>query len=142
MAEAAAAGGKRMTCRVITPDAVVYEGEVESVRLPGSEGQFGVLYDHTPYMAVLSTGPMYLREPDETVFMACGGGFAEVSDNEIRILVETAELSGMIDVDRAREALERARKRLEKRRETDVDVRRAREALERAKVRLRVAQQH
>lgn len=146
MAEAAAAeetgaGESLLSCRIITPDAVVYEGRVESVVLPGEDGKFGVLFNHTPYMAVLATGPIRLEEPDDTVLMACSGGFAEVSDNRVRILVETAELSAEIDVERARKAIERARKRLEKRHEEDVDVPRARRALQRARVRLQVAEQ-
>lgn len=129
-----------LSCRVITPDAVVYDGEVESAVLPGQEGKFGVLYNHTPYMAVLTAGPIRLQESDRTVSMACSGGFAEVADNRIRILVETAELSADVDAERAREALERARRRLENRHEEDVDVPRARRALRRAEVRLKVAE--
>lgn len=143
MAEAAdsapGTGNGLLSCRVITPDAVVYDGRVESAVLPGQEGKFGVLYNHTPYMAVLTTGPIRLRESDRTVSMSCSGGFAEVADNRIRILVETAELSTDVDVERAREALDRARTRLENRHEEDVDVPRAREALRRAEVRLKVA---
>lgn len=128
-----------LTCRVVTPERDVFEGDVESVNLPGADGNFSVLVDHTPYVAQLEIGEISLKTPGGTRYVACSGGFARVVDNVVTVLAETAELPEEIDIERAEAALERAKKRLKSTDLQSITADRAEDALRRAKNRLEVA---
>lgn len=88
---------KEMDCHIHTPDGTVFDSTVSSLVLPGQAGQFGVLFNHIPYMASLDIGRIKLETDDGEEELACGGGFAEIKDNEIILLVETAEFPEDID---------------------------------------------
>lgn len=96
---------KSLNCRIHTPDGTVYEGEVSSLVLPGEMGKFGVLYNHISYMALLGPGMIELGQNGEKQKLACGGGFAEIEDNDVTILAETAELPEDIDRDSVHETV-------------------------------------
>lgn len=125
---------------LITPNRVALsEQRAVSVVAPGAEGYLGVLADHAPLITELGIGGLGLRRADETTeAIAVSGGFMEVLDNTVTVLAECAELASEIDVQRAEEALRRARERLASP-TPDVDVDRARLAAARAENRLRVA---
>lgn len=121
---------------IVAPDRSAYRGEALSVRAPGVEGSFEVLYNHAPLLAATGIGTVTITEPDgRKVAFAVNEGFAEVLDNRVIIVVEAAEASTEIDVDRARAAEERARQRLtaglspEERAEAEVEAERARNRL-------------
>jgi F-type H+-transporting ATPase subunit epsilon len=80
--------------------------------LPGMDGKFGVLAGHTPYLARLDIGEIKITLPSGVRYVACSGGFAEVSDEGVSVLAETAELPDEIEVERAQSALERAQEKL------------------------------
>ena len=125
---------------IVTPDKVVLEANVDYVGAPGVDGEFGVLPGHIPLLAALSIGELYYKQGAETHWAFVAGGFAEVSDNKVSILAEAAELSSDIDVDRAQQALDLAKARLEaKPGKADVDLIRATAALQRAVGRIHVA---
>lgn len=125
---------------IVTPDKVVLEANVDYVGAPGVDGEFGVLPGHIPLLSALSVGELYYRQGSATHWAFVAGGFAEVSENKVTILAEAAELSSDIDVDRAQQALERARARLESRNgKADLDLIRATTALQRAVSRIHVA---
>lgn len=126
-------------CRVVTPEREVFDDTVQSVVLPGADGQFGVLRDHTPYLAHLEIGEIKVDTGSGTRYIACSGGFARVVDNEIMVLAETAETPEQIDVERAKDAYRRAREFLDGDDHSEQDEQRYRDALERAKTRLDVA---
>ncbi len=124
---------------VVTPEKNVIEENAQIVMAPGSEGEFGVLSGHTPFLSTLKTG--MLRFTDESgnekaVFIS--GGFAETLPDKVTILAESAERRSGIDVDRAGIALKRAEDRLANRENIDVD--RAKAALLRAFERIRIAE--
>lgn len=124
---------------IVTPEKTVYSGEVESLRAPGTEGGFGVLAGHHPMLASLDIGRMTFSDREQgSMSVAISGGFAEVRRDRVTVLAETAEFSQEIDVTRAEAARDRARERLEKRREQQTDQARARLALARAINRLRI----
>ncbi|MGD9054910.1 MAG: F0F1 ATP synthase subunit epsilon [Desulfobacterales bacterium] len=126
---------------VVTPEKIVVSEEAQIVASPGSEGEFGVLTGHTPFLTTLKTGIIrYTDASGKEHFVFVSGGFAEALPDKVTVLAESAEVSTDIDVKRAKEALARAEKRLvEKRTREDIDFARARAALERATVRIRVA---
>jgi F-type H+-transporting ATPase subunit epsilon len=126
--------------RIVSPDHVVFEGRVQSVVAPGSEGSFGVLFEHAPLLAELGTGGLKLvAEQGEERFLAISGGFLEVSPfGEVSVLADAAEAAEQIDVSRAQAARQRAAERLAAKH--DVDEVRAGAALRRALNRLHVAE--
>jgi len=125
---------------IVTPERIVLQQDAVSVVVPGAEGSLGILANHAPLMAELTVGELQMRDPsgnDER--LAISGGFMEVADNTVRVLADTAERAGEIDVRRAEEAVARARERLSAA-EANIDLIRAEIALKRAVNRLRVAQ--
>ena len=118
---------------IVTPDKVVLSTDVEYVSAPGAEGEFGVLPGHAPLLSALSVGELYYRADNKTYWAFIAGGFAEVSDDKVTILAESAELASEIDVDRARQAKERAEARIrDYKPDSGIDLVRAQSALTRA----------
>lgn len=125
---------------VVTPERQVVNDEAQIVMAPGSEGEFGVLIGHTPFMTSLKTGTLRYRDSTGTErFIFVSGGFAEALPDKVTVLAESAERRREIDVERARRALERAEKRLASKQE-QIDYVRARAALERALHRIRMVE--
>ena len=129
---------------VVTPEKQVVNDLAQIVMAPGSMGEFGVLSGHTPFMTSLNTGAIHYRdESGKDQFVFVSGGFAEALPDKVTILAESAERMEEIDVARAKEAVERAEKRLsEGRAKEKVDIARAKAALDRAVVRIRIAGSH
>jgi F-type H+-transporting ATPase subunit epsilon len=126
---------------IVTPEKTLVSQEVDAVNAPGSEGEFGVLPGHIHFLSGIVPGELRYDAGSVKEFMAVTTGFAEVSNDKVSILVEAAEKASEIDVDRARQAMERARKRLEMDRGTeDIDFIRADAALKRAILRIKVAE--
>ncbi len=124
---------------VIAPNRVVYSGEVEMVRAPGTAGSFQVLPGHLPLVSTLEVGELDLREPGQPdQVVALSGGFVEVLRGGVCVLAESAEFGHEIDIERARQAEARARERLQAL-SREVDRTRADAALNRAMNRLRLA---
>jgi F-type H+-transporting ATPase subunit epsilon len=93
---------------VVTPHRLVLSQEVEEVTAPGEEGEFGVLSGHTPFFTTLKIGEIMYRAGKEQQHMAVTWGFVEVLPDRVTILAEAAELSPEINVERAKQAKERA----------------------------------
>lgn len=103
-----------LTVRVISPDKTVWDATAEEVVLPSTTGQLGILSGHAPLLTALDTGVMRVR-PDRNqdwVAIALLGGFAEVEQDEVTILVNGAERGDAINLDEARTAYSQAETRL------------------------------
>ena len=126
---------------VVTPEKIVVSEEAQIVASPGSLGEFGVLIGHTPFLTALKTGILrYTDANGKERYVFVSGGFAEALPDKVTVLAESAERRSDIDLERAKESLTRAEKRLaEDRAREDIDFARARGSLERATVRIRVA---
>jgi len=127
---------------VVTPNGAVVSEDVDIVTAPGVDGEFGVLANHAPFLSAIKTGTLIFKKDKQEKFLMVSGGFAEVSNNEVTFLVETAEYGHEIDVDRALRAKERAEKRLAKDQAQleDLNRIRAEAALQRAVARIAAAQ--
>jgi F-type H+-transporting ATPase subunit epsilon len=131
----------KLLLEVVTPEGIITSQEADMVVAPGTEGEFGVLPGHINFLSGIVPGELRFTNENKTEFMAVNSGFAEVSNDSVSVLVDSAEKATDIDVDRAQSALERAKKRLEKDRDTDnIDFIRAETALKRAVSRLKVAE--
>ncbi|MAE93390.1 MAG: ATP synthase F1 subunit epsilon [Planctomycetota bacterium] len=106
---------------VVTPEGQAFQGEVESVVLPGVEGDFGVLTGHEVFMTSLRPGEMQVELPSETQRAAVSKGIAEVHEDNVTVMVGSCEFAHQIDVDRAKVARDRAQKQLEEMRASGED---------------------
>jgi len=127
-----------ITLRVITPDMVALDATVDSVVLPGLDGQLGVLAGHATMVTALDLGELRYKEGGQEHSMFVSGGFAEVRDNTLRVVTEAGENVRDIDATRAQAAEERARQRLEVGDE-EIDTVRAEASLRRAVQRLSIS---
>jgi len=123
---------------IVTPEKKVVETAAEEVQIPGKNGYLGVLPGHAPLITEVAVGEIIFCDKSGEQRLAVAWGFAEVLPDKVTILAETAESPSEIDVDRARNAKERAEQRLASGDPT-VDVDRALDALRRADARLDVA---
>ena len=130
---------ERLTLELATPTRMVVAETVDEVVVPGSEGYFGVLPGHAPLLATLGIGELMYRVGRDERHVAVAGGFAEVRNDKVIVLADTAELPQDIDRGRAERARDRAEQRLSGRSQEEVDYRRAAAALARAQTRLQVA---
>ena len=103
-----------LNVKVITPDQTVWDDQVEEVILPSTTGQLGILSGHAPLLTALEVGVLRVRPNKEWKTIALMGGFAEVEENEIKILVNGAELGDNIDQDTARNEYQEAQTRFQK----------------------------
>ena len=97
---------------IVTPERPVFSGLVEQVTMPGSEGQFGVLKGHTPFLSFVDIGELNFIKGGKKSYYAVNTGYVEVASNKVTVLVETAEKSDAIDKERAQRARERAQSEL------------------------------
>ncbi len=123
---------------IVTPSSMAFEGEVRSVLAPGSDGYFEVLIGHVPMLTSLRPGILTIRNDDGRKRYTVSGGFVEVLRTQMTVLAETIEEVSAIDVDRARQAEERARQRLESS-DDSVDIERAKTSLNRALNRIKAS---
>ena len=98
-----------LNLKVITPDSTVWEDKVEEIVLPSTTGQLGILSGHAPLLTALEIGVMRVRPDKEWKAIALAGGFAEVDKNEVKVLVNGAEMGENIDLDTARSEFEAAK---------------------------------
>nr|YP_009541857.1 ATP synthase CF1 epsilon subunit [Neogoniolithon spectabile]AYR06066.1 ATP synthase CF1 epsilon subunit [Neogoniolithon spectabile] len=97
-----------LTIRVIAPDRMVWNAEAEEVVLPSSTGQLGILKGHIPLLTALDIGVMRVRINKDWIPIVLLGGFAEVENDKITILVNGAEEVSEINFQEAKKNLETA----------------------------------
>ena len=101
-----------LTVKVIAPDQTILDTVAEEVILPSATGQLGILTDHAPLISALETGVLRFRKDKAWSAIALTGGFAEVEENEVTVLVRSGELGSAINPDDARKKLEAAEQAL------------------------------
>ena len=122
---------------IVTPTRVITEENVSYLRCPGVDGSFGVMAGHTDGIIALSVGEVKVEIGNKEKWIATSGGFADISSEKVLLLLETAEQSFEIDVERAKKAMKRAKDRIDD--NSKIDVFRAESALIRAINRLKIA---
>lgn len=128
---------EKIDLEIVTPERLVLGETVDEVILPGSEGYLGVLPGHAPLLTALGVGEVSYRAGERWRHLAVSGGFAEVLRDRVSVLAETCERAEEIDLERARQAKERAQAILT--RETPEDeLRRAEVSLKKAVARIQV----
>ena len=103
----------KLSLEVVTPFRTVLIEDVDSVTLPGIEGEMGILPEHVPLLTTLDTGIMsYENGSGNAQAIAVHWGYAQVDGNNVRVLAELAETANEIDLPRAQEAEKKARELL------------------------------
>jgi F-type H+-transporting ATPase subunit epsilon len=131
-----------LTVRVISPDKTVWDATAEEVILPSTTGQMGILSGHAPLLTALDTAVMRVRPSrnQDWVAIALMGGFAEVENDEVTILVNGAERGDKIDLEAARTAYTQAQARVNQATNANrQDQIQATQALKRARARFQAA---
>lgn len=130
----------KINLSVVTPSREVVSMEVDELTAPGWDGEFGVLPNHAPFLALIRTGELRYRIGKKEENMAVGFGFVEVLPDKVTVLIETAEKASEIDIDRATKARDKAVAAMSG--SQDVDFEKVRAELMRAISRLNVAKKH
>ena len=94
---------------IVTPQGESYRGPVESVVLPGAEGEFEVLAQHERFLCPLKVGAVEIKATNDSTHAVIASGFADVSGSQVAVLVESCEVAGDIDQAWAQLELERAK---------------------------------
>ena len=124
---------------IVTPTRNLDEMVVSYVRCPGRDGSFGIMANHQEGIFSLDVGEIMIKINSETKYYSTSGGFAEIANDGVCILVETVESASDIDISRAEASLQRAKDRKSNSDKENLDQVRLESALSRALIRLRVA---
>lgn len=128
----------KLHLKITTHEKVVFDKDVDEIYSKSTEGEFGILPNHVPFMCALDIGVTKVIVDGNPEFFTTMGGVFQLKDNQASILTQSAERGSDIDVARAKEAKERAEERLAESTD-DIDVKRAEIALARAMARLKAA---
>jgi len=128
----------KLRLEIVTPYGLVFSDDVDEFTATGSEGEFGVLPGHAPFLTTLKVGMLTYKKGSETGIFFVSGGYAEVGPDKATILADSSERAEDIDVERAKAAMKRAEERLKQ--AEKIDFARATAAIERSTIRIQVAQ--
>lgn len=123
---------------IVTPYGLVFSDDVDEFTATGSEGEFGVLPGHAPFLTTLKVGMVTYKKGSEAGIFFVSGGYAEIGPDKATILADSAERAEDIDVERAKAAMKRAEERLKQ--AEKIDFVRATAAIERSTIRVQVAE--
>jgi F-type H+-transporting ATPase subunit epsilon len=122
---------------LVTPEKeMVIDPEVDQVNIPGSEGDLGILADHAPLFTILRPGRFSYQKGEDEIELVISHGYAEVTNNRVTVLAESAEFLHEVDHDRAEAARAAAEKVLEKAGLEEKEFKEAQDKLFRALARL------
>jgi len=131
-----------LNLEIITPEKPIFKDSIESVTIPGTQGNFQVLKDHAPLISSFEIGIVKVKNASTETHYATAGGTVEVNQNKVLVLADSIEKISDIDQNRAEEAKKRAEERLKRKNEEDVDEARAQAALNRALNRLNAVKKY
>jgi len=97
---------------VVTPERPVVETAADAVELPGAEGYLGILPGHTRLITLLKTGVLSFKQGGSSKAFAVSSGFAEIADDRVSVLADSAQERGEIDVAAAERELARAQEEM------------------------------
>jgi len=124
---------------VVTPEKLIYSGEVSTVLAWGVEGQLGILPHHAPLMTILQPGDLVIKKGQEEESLTISGGFLEVRPDKVIVLADAFARAEEIDEARAAAAKSRAQESL-KEAKTTADAAVAEAALRRSLARIKAVQ--
>lgn len=126
---------------IVTPEGRTYSDDVDMVTLPGTEGEMGIYPMHVPLLTPVVTGEVIVRKGMESMLLAIGEGFAEITATKISIMTDMAIQAKDIDEAQAEEARRRAEARLQEKL-TDEETAAVSAALAHSLMKLQVKRRH
>jgi F-type H+-transporting ATPase subunit epsilon len=130
-------------CEIVSQDRLVFEGDADIVTVPGTLGEMGILPGHAPLLSTLNLGVIRVKSGDQEQIFTVTGGFIEVQPDIVTIMADAAENVEEIDIQRAEEAMERAKNLLADDKPIDLETSlRIKAALRRSSLRLKTAEQY
>ena len=126
----------KLEINIITPTSTIEFSEVDYLRAPSTEGLFGVLPGHIESIIALDVGEIKISTDNKSIYFATSGGFADIIDNKVTLVLESAEEASKIDLNRAEKSLDKAQHYLD---DKSNDMDRAFKAIKRAKNRISVS---
>jgi len=102
----------KFSLKLISPEGIKYEGEVDEAILPTANGQIGVLANHQPLVALLCPGEIILKEGGKEHYLATDGGIVKIANNQMNIVADGAQYAEELEELKIIEARERAKKSL------------------------------
>jgi len=130
-------------CEIVTQDRPLFQGDVDIVVAPGTEGEMGILPNHAPLLTTLKYGPLRVRHHGREEVFAIAGGVMEVQPDLVTVLADIGENVEEIDIARAEAARRRAEELLQQGPPPDTQAYLALEAaLRRSNLRLEVARRY
>jgi F-type H+-transporting ATPase subunit epsilon len=130
----------KLTLDIVTPYGHVFTDEVDEIIASGSEGEFGILPEHIPFLTTLKIGILTYKKGSETGHFFVNWGYAEAGPDKVTILADSAEKAEDIDVERAKESMRLAEENAKK--EEKFENAHEESALERAVARIHIAEKH
>ncbi len=97
-----------LTLEIVTPEARVYSDTIDTVVVPTTDGEVGILPGHIPLLAQVDHGELRVTKGSETLILAVGGGFVQVADDKVAVLAENAITQEKIDERAVEDAMKRA----------------------------------
>lgn len=129
---------KKIHLKIITPEKIVFEDDVDFISAQGTKGSFGIYPNHVPFMSVLAVDTAKVVKDDKEMIFSIIGGAFQLKNNEAIILTEVAENGEDIDTARAELAKERAEAKLASA-QSSAEAKRANMAIAKAMARLKAA---
>ena len=130
------------TVHILAADKVLYEGDCESLVIPTPWGQYGILAHHCKAICAIKAGQLTYRTPGgEDKYAAVSDGLVKIENNDVLILVDTAERPEEIDINKVRAASDAAREAMLQKRSIR-EYREAQATLARALSRMDVHKKH
>ena len=128
----------KFSLEIVTPIKDFKIEDIDYLRCPGMDGEFGIMNEHINGIFGLAVGELKILTKDKNKYYATGGGFLEIMGDRVKLLLESIEKSSDIDTQRANNSLERAKLRKAKK-ESSLNHKRAELSLVRALNRLKVS---
>ncbi len=100
------------TLEIVTPEARVYSDAIDSVVIPTTDGEIGILPGHIPLLTQVDHGELRVTQGGKTALLAVSGGFAQIVADKVSVLAESAIQEEKIDEHAAESAMQRAEEAL------------------------------
>ena len=127
---------KKFELNIVTPTDTFNYSDVEYLRAPSVDGLFGVLSGHISSIIALDVGEVKIVNNNKSTRLATSGGFADINEKNVTLVLETAEEAINIDIKRANESIDRAKIYIN---DKSTDIKRALNSIKRAKNRIRIS---
>jgi F-type H+-transporting ATPase subunit epsilon len=101
-----------LSLEIVTPEARVYSDTIDTVVIPTTSGEIGILPGHIPLLTQVAAGALRVTKGTVTTLLAVSGGFAQIAGDKVSVLAQSAIEAEKIDEQAAENAMKRAEEEL------------------------------